>query len=86
MDQGLPMAEDATPDEIAERIVAAIPNSKVTESHGDGHHFRVTVVSDAFEGVSRIDRHRLINEVFAGELGGRIHALSISCLTPEESK
>lgn len=85
MDSALPMSEDATPEEISSRIEAGIAGSRVVESDGDGHHFRVHVIADAFEGLSRIDRHRLVNEVFAGELGGRIHALSISCQTPEEA-
>lgn len=79
------MSQDATPEEIASRIEAGIPGAKVVESDGDGHHFRVGVVAAAFEGLSRIDRHRMVNDVFAGELGGRIHALSISCQTPEEA-
>ncbi len=82
----LPVINDPTPDELRERIEAAIPGSQVTEADGDGHHLRVSIVSDAFEGLSRIDRHRLVNEIFAGELGGRIHALSMSCKTPEEAK
>jgi stress-induced morphogen len=82
----LPVIQDPTPSEIAERIEAAIPNSKVVEADGDGHHFRVAVISPDFEGDSRIERHRRINAIFEGELGGRIHALSISCKTPEEAK
>ena len=82
----LPVLNDPSPDELRERIEAAIPDSRVTEADGDGHHFRVTVISDSFEGVSRINRHRTINEIFEGELGGRIHAHSISCQTSEEAK
>jgi len=85
VDSALPMSEDATPEEIASRIEAGITGAQVVESDGDGHHFRVSVIAQAFDGLSRIDRHRLVNAVFAGELGGRIHALSISCLTPEEA-
>ena len=82
----LPVINDPTPDELRERIESAIPGARVTEADGDGHHFRVTVVSDEFEGLSRIERHRRVNEVFQGELGGRIHALSMSCQTPEEEQ
>ena len=82
--EGLPMSQDPTPAEIGERIERAIPGAKVTEADGDGHHFRVRVVADAFDGLSLLERHRKVNEVFAGELGGRIHALSMSCATPEE--
>ncbi|MCX6387210.1 MAG: BolA/IbaG family iron-sulfur metabolism protein [Solirubrobacterales bacterium] len=82
----LPVLNDPTPGELTERIEDAIPGSRVVEADGDGHHFRVKVVSEAFEGLSRIDRHRLINKIFEGELGGRIHALSIGCQTPEEEQ
>ena len=63
-------------DEIKERIEAALPacTAQVT---GDGQHFRAEVVSPAFSGLSRIQQHQLVNAVFGGELGGRIHALSL---------
>ena len=44
---------------------------------GSESHFKVVVVSDAFEGKRLIARHRLINEVLANELANAIHALSI---------
>jgi BolA family transcriptional regulator, general stress-responsive regulator len=47
-------------------------------------HFRVTVVSRAFEGVGRVARHRLVNEALAEELSGRVHALALRTLTPAE--
>ena len=54
-------------------------------SPGSGEsHFSIKVVSAAFDGKSRIERHRMINEALAEELAGRIHALAISALTPEE--
>ncbi|MEI6446610.1 MAG: BolA/IbaG family iron-sulfur metabolism protein [Actinomycetes bacterium] len=84
--EGLPVHNDPTPSELTERIENAIPGAKVLEADGDGHHFRVKVVAPAFEGLSLLERHRTINEIFAGELGGRIHALSMSCLTPEENQ
>jgi BolA protein len=54
-------------------------------SPGTGEsHFSVTVVSAAFAGKSRLERHRMVNAVLAEELSGRIHALAVSALTPEE--
>jgi BolA protein len=47
-------------------------------------HFRVTVVSRAFEGVGRVARHRMVNEALAEELSGRVHALALRTLTPAE--
>ncbi len=47
-------------------------------------HFHVTVVSAAFSGKSRMERHRLVNTLLAAELAGRIHALSLNTRAPEE--
>lgn len=50
---------------------------------GDSH-FRVLVVSPRFEGLSRLARHRLINEALAAELAGPVHALAIHAFAPSE--
>lgn len=56
-------------------------------SPGTGEsHFRVTIVSDKFSGLSRIERHRLINDALAGELAGPVHALALKTLTPDEDR
>jgi BolA protein len=49
-------------------------------------HFRVEIVSAAFEGRSRLARQRMVHEILAEELSGRVHALSLRTLTPRESK
>ncbi len=41
-------------------------------------HWRITIVSDAFTGKSRVERQRMINEVLALELKNSIHALAMS--------
>jgi BolA protein len=48
-------------------------------------HFRVYIVSPAFEGKSRIERHRLINAALSAELAGSIHALAIKARAPGEA-
>jgi BolA protein len=48
-------------------------------------HFRVYIVSPAFEGKSRIERHRMINATLAGELQGTVHALAIRAQAPGEA-
>ena len=52
---------------------------------GDSH-FRVTIVSPAFAGKSRVDRHRLVNAALASELSGGVHALAITALAPDEDR
>ena len=54
-------------------------------SPGTGEsHFRLVIVSPRFEGLSRVNRHRLINEALAEELAGRLHALAIHTYAPDE--
>jgi acid stress-induced BolA-like protein IbaG/YrbA len=66
----------ATPEELKQRIEAGIPGA-VADVSGDGHHFNAVVSAPAFDGLSRIAQHRLVYDVFGGEVGDRIHALSI---------
>lgn len=66
----------ASTEELQQRIEAGIPGAKA-EVTGDGHHFQATVTAPQFAGLSRIAQHRLVYDVFDGELGGRIHALSL---------
>jgi len=71
----MPLAAD-----IKSRIEAAIPGARaeVEDWTGGGDHFRATVVSQAFAGLSRIQQHRLVYDVFGDEIGGPIHALSLT--------
>ena len=73
-----------TADELKTRIETAIPGSEasVEDLTGGGDHFRAEVVSDRFEGLSRLEQHRLIYDVFGDEVGGPIHALSLRTSTP----
>jgi BolA protein len=52
---------------------------------GGETHFSVAIVSAAFAGKSRIDRHRLVNKALAEELAGSVHALAISAKAPGEA-
>ncbi len=49
-----------------------------------GGHFRATIVSARFEGLSALAAQRVVYGVLAAEMGGEIHALSMKTLTPEE--
>jgi len=73
-----------TTDEIKQRIESAIPDAtaEIEDWTGGGDHFRATVVSPAFAGLSRIQQHKLVMDVFAGEIGGSIHAFSVKTKTP----
>lgn len=66
-----------------------VDESHLHEGHS-GHrpggetHFRVYIVSGAFKGKSRVDRHRMINAALAVELSGSVHALAIHAQAPGE--
>ena len=52
---------------------------------GGETHFRLTVVSDQFKGLTLVNRHRLINEALTEELQGPVHALAIKAVSPDET-
>jgi BolA protein len=51
---------------------------------GGQTHFRIYIVARAFQGKSRLDRHRMINAILAPELAGGVHALAIHAAAPGE--
>jgi acid stress-induced BolA-like protein IbaG/YrbA len=53
---------------------------------GDGEHFQALVVSAAFGGKSRVQRHQLVYAALGDRMRQEIHALSMRTLTPEEWK
>ena len=52
---------------------------------GGETHFRVYIVSGAFKGKSRIERHRMVNTTLEAELKGPVHALAIKAKSPGET-
>jgi BolA family transcriptional regulator, general stress-responsive regulator len=86
-----------TRDTITEKLTEAFkPQSLRVEDESDKHeghaghrpggetHFRVYIVSEAFRGKGRIDRHRMINTALARELDGGVHALALHASAPGE--
>lgn len=51
---------------------------------GAESHFKVVAVSDSFDGMSRINRHRRINDLLAAEFAAGMHALAVHAYAPEE--
>ncbi len=78
-----------------EMALAPVQLTIVDESHlhkghaghkpGGETHFCVTVVSAAFEGVARIERHRMVTAALKSEMNNPIHALALKTMTPEEA-
>jgi BolA protein len=88
----------ATADIIAQKLtVAFAPLELAVEDESVQHaghagarpggetHFSVRIVSASFDGLSRVERHRRIHDVLAGELAGQVHALALTALTPAEA-
>ena len=75
-----------TAEELKRRIEAAIPGSdaEVVDLTGGGDHFQATVTASTFAGMSRLQQHRLVYDVFGEEVGGPIHALSIKTRTSDD--
>jgi len=74
---------------VEEIIVARLPDAhcQIKEYSGGGDHFQVLVVSEAFQGLSSLKRHRLIMELFDHLIQTKeVHALSLKTLTPNEAK
>jgi BolA protein len=82
---------------IAEKLRAAfapLTLDVVDESHrhvghaghrpGGETHFRVHIVSEAFRGKTRIERHRMVNRTLSSELASGVHALAIHAGVPGE--
>jgi len=51
---------------------------------GGETHFRLDIVSDAFTGKGRVDRHRLVNDALAPAFAQGLHALAIKARAPGE--
>ena len=73
-----------TPESIQNGIAAGLPCERV-EVIGDGQHFQALIVSAAFAGKSRIQRHQLVYAALGERMREEIHALSMRTLTPEEA-
>jgi len=52
---------------------------------GGESHFSIEIVSEAFAGKSRIERHRIVNALLAAELAGPVHAMALVAKAPGEA-
>lgn len=76
------------PDAVEAAIQRFIPDAKVTveDLTGGGDHLQVSVVSEAFQGLSRIRQHQLVYGALQQELASEaIHALALSTAIPTDS-
>ena len=72
-----------TPDSVQAGIAAGLACEHL-EVIGDGQHFQALIVSPAFAGKSRVQRHQLVYAALGDRMREEIHALSMQTLTPDE--
>ena len=73
-------------DKIRELVEAALPDctALVRNDRNDGEHFSAEVVSSAFNGVMRVQQHRLVYKALGAHMDKDIHALALKTYTPEQ--
>lgn len=84
---------------IERKLLAALSPESLTiideSHHHEGHagarpggetHFRIEIVSSAFAGRSRLERHRIVTDLLSVELADQIHALSIRTIAPSDAE
>jgi len=71
--------------ELERCLIEAFPGSdiKIDDLAGDGDHYRATIVSMAFKGLSRVRQHQLVYGALKGRVGGELHALALETRAPE---
>ena len=74
-----------TPESVKNGIAAGLACEHL-DVIGDGQHFQAVIVSPAFEGKSRVQRHQLVYNALGDRMREEIHALSMQTLTPEEAQ
>ena len=72
-------------DEIIEMIVKSLPDAQVEvkDLAGDDNHYAATVTSNLFEGKTKVTQHKMVYDALEGKMGGVLHALSLTTLTPK---
>jgi acid stress-induced BolA-like protein IbaG/YrbA len=73
-----------TPEQVESYIAKGLQCERVSVA-GDGQHFEALIVSEAFRGKSRVQRHQLVYAALGERMREEIHALSMRTLTPEEA-
>tara|TARA_B110001452_G_C15063073_1_gene371046 strand:+ start:478 stop:708 length:231 start_codon:yes stop_codon:yes gene_type:complete len=67
-------------EEIKKLIVESIPdaNIEIKDLMGDSNHYAANIKSKMFNGLSKIDQHKLVYKSLKGKMGNELHALSIT--------
>ena len=67
-------------EEIKKLIISSIPDAtiEIKDLMGDNNHYSAIIKSKMFNGLSRIERHKLVYKSLKGKMGNELHALSIT--------
>ena len=79
------LREAFTPESLDVTDESHLHEGHAGQRPGGQTHFTVYIVSPAFQGKSRIERHRMINAALSAELAGSVHALAIHAQAPGEA-
>lgn len=80
------LSEALAPVSLAVKDESHLHRGHAGAPEGGESHFRVEIVSTAFEGLNRVARQRKVNQILADELAASVHALAMKTLTPDEVK
>ena len=66
-------------EEIEKLILDSIPDAKIEikDLMGDNDHYEAIVKSEKFDGLSKIEQHKLVYKSLKGKMGNQLHALSL---------
>jgi stress-induced morphogen len=72
-------------EEIENMIKKSIPDAtiEIKDLAGDDNHYSATIVSKMFENKTKVAQHKMIYDALEGKMGGVLHALSLTTLTPK---
>ena len=73
-----------TPEKVETLIREGLPGAQVRVRSGDNVHFEALVVSAGFAGRRPLQRHQQVYGTLGELMGGEIHALALTTLTPDE--
>ncbi len=71
--------------DLEAKLRAAFPDAElqIDDLAGDGDHYRARIVSEAFQGLSRVRQHQLVYAALKGGMGGELHALALETAVRE---
>ena len=67
-------------DEIKKLIISSIPDAsiEIKDLMGDNNHYSAIIKSEMFNGISKIEQHKLVYKSLRGKMGNELHAFSIT--------